>query len=197
MLPLVSSTGATLLRNARVQAGLSRRALAAKADVPTSTVSRVEDGRSDPTVTMLERLLMAAGAQLVAGVVANNGTPTLAALATAVEKIDGRLKIDWTRLRGFADWAAQHPEALQAAIADPPTRTGTPLDAILAALAEQLALDHHAERPRWARAVGRLHEEWSPPATPKMRAAAADSTAEPFRRRNLVLAKSALFRQAV
>lgn len=195
MLPLVSGTG-TLLRDARARAGLSRRALASKAGVPTSTVSRIEDGYSDPTVTMLQRVLAAAGARLVMDLAPRDTQPTLAELAGAVESVNGRLKIDWTRLRGFADWAARHPEALIAAIADPPARTGTPLDAILAALAEQLAIEHGVERPKWTRARGALADEWSPPATAQMLAAAKAATPEPFRRRNIVLARSALFRQA-
>jgi hypothetical protein len=145
---------------------------------------------------MLERLLAAAGARLVADLAATADPPTLAELATAVETPGGRLKIDWTRLRGFVDWATRHPRNLPAAIADPPARTGTPLDAILASLAEQLADENHVPRPRWTRAVGPLPDEWSPQATPRMRAAAAASTPEPFRRRNLVLAESALFRDA-
>jgi hypothetical protein len=35
--------------------------LAALADVPTSTVSRIESGKSEPTVAMLDRLIRAAG----------------------------------------------------------------------------------------------------------------------------------------
>jgi transcriptional regulator with XRE-family HTH domain len=175
---------------------LSRCALAAKAGVPTSTVSRIEDEQSDPTISMLERLLSAAGTRVVIDVLPRDDKPTIAQLATAVERRDGRLKIDWTRLRGFADWAAQYPDALTEAIADPPVRTGTPLDAILAAFAEQLAIEHRVARPRWTRAVGALPDQWSPPATPRMRAAAETTTPEPFRRRNLILAKSALFRAA-
>ena len=192
----VSETAAGLLRDARVAAGLSRRALAARAKVPTSTVSRIESGQSDPTVSMLERLLGAGGARLVADVMPADGPPTLAALATAVERDTGRLKVDWTRLRGFADWAGRHPELLSAAIADPPVRTGTHLDAILAAFAEQLADDHDLQRPPWTRVVGPLAEEWSPPLTPRMRAAAVAATPEPFRRRKLILARSTLFRHA-
>jgi transcriptional regulator with XRE-family HTH domain len=175
---------------------LSRRALAAKAGVPTSTVSRIEDGDSDPTVTMLERLLGATGARLVTDIAVSNNPPTLAALATAVDKPGVRLRIDWTRLRGFVDWTTQHPELVAASIADPPARTGTPLDAILAALAEQLADDNGIARPRWTRTIGPCAHEWSPPMTPRMRAAAMAATPEPFRRRNLILAKTALFRHA-
>lgn len=119
--------------------------------------------------------------------------PTIAEFATAVDRDSGRLKFDWTRLRGFADWADRHRDALADAIASPPARTGTPLDAILAAFAEELASRHRLERPRWTRAVGPLPETWSPPATPRMRAAAAASAPEPFKRRNLALADSALF----
>jgi transcriptional regulator with XRE-family HTH domain len=192
----METSGAVLLRDTRAKAGLSRRALAAKAGVPTSTVSRIEDEQSDPKLSMLERLLSAAGRHLVIEALPREDQPTIAALATAVDRGVGRLRIDWTRLRGLADWAAQHPEALAGAIADPPTRTGTPLDAILAALAEELADEYGIERPRWTRAVGALREQWASPATPRMRAAAEMSTPEPFRRRNLILARSALFRQA-
>jgi hypothetical protein len=142
---------------------------------------------------MLQRLLAAAGGELVIEIRYGDERPTIAALATAVDRERGRLKIDWTRLRGFADWADRHRDELADAIASPPARTGTPLDAILAAFAEELAGRHRLERPRWTRAVGPLPEVWSPPATPRMRAAAAASTPEPFRRRNLVLADSALF----
>jgi transcriptional regulator with XRE-family HTH domain len=197
MLPLVARSGGEVLREVRTQAGLSRRALAAKAGVPTSTVSRIEDEQVDPTLSMLDRLLTAAGRRLVIEASPRDDDPTIAELATAVDQSAGRLKIDWTRLRGFADWAEQHPDDLGDAIADPPARTGTPLDAILAAVADELAVRHGLDRPRWTRAVGALREPWSPPGTPRMRARAEGATPEPFRRRNLVLARSALFRSAV
>lgn len=187
---------ATLTKEARNRSGLSRRAFAARAGVPTSTVSRIESGEIDPTVGMLQRIVEAARSRLVLALESADAEPTLASLANAVEQVGGRLKIDWTRLRGFADWAAQHPDRLAQALADPPARTGTPLDAILAAFAEELAAQHGLRRPRWTRAVGPLREGWTAPGTPRMRAHAAARTPEPFRRRNLVLARSALFRQA-
>lgn len=195
-LPLMPISGADLLRQARTQAGLSRRGLATKAGIPTSTVSRIEDSQSDPTLPMLERLVAAAGSRLVIEVRHNEEHPTIAELATAVDRDSERLKIDWTRLRGFADWAERHPDELADAMASPPARTGTPLDAVLASFAEELAARHDLDRPRWTRAIGPLPEQWSPPATPRMRAAANASTLESFRRRNLVLAGPALFRPA-
>lgn len=50
---------ARLLRYARKRAGLSQRALAAKAGVPQSYIARVESSRTDPTVSSLSRLLRA------------------------------------------------------------------------------------------------------------------------------------------
>lgn len=194
MLPLVTISSAAVLRQARAQAGLSRRALAAKAGVPTSTVSRIENEQSDPSLTMLDRLVEAAGSRLVVETRFRHDHHTVAELATAVTEAAGRLEIDWTRLRGFADRVEQHPDQLAAAIADPPARTGTALDAILAAFAEQLADEHRIARPRWTRAVGALAAPWSPPGTPRMRAVAEETAPEPFRRRNLILPRSALFR---
>ena len=142
------ATSAALLREARTRAGLSRRALAARAGTPTSTVSRIEAEQHDPTLPMLQRLLAAAGGELVVEVRFGDEQPTIAELATAVDQESGRLKIDWTRLRGFADWADRHTDELADAIASPPARTGTPIDAILAGFAEELAARHRLERPR-------------------------------------------------
>lgn len=50
---------ARLLRHARKRAGLTQRALAAKAGVPQSYVARIESSRTDPTVSSLSRLLRA------------------------------------------------------------------------------------------------------------------------------------------
>jgi transcriptional regulator with XRE-family HTH domain len=56
---------AALLRTARARAGLTQRALAAAAGTSQSAVAAIETGRKQPTVAMLERLLLAAGTELV------------------------------------------------------------------------------------------------------------------------------------
>lgn len=157
--------GSAVLREARTDAGLSRRVLAAKACVPISTVSRIEEGRSDPTLTMLARLVNAAGNDLIIESRPQDDRLSIAELATAYSDA-GRLKIDWTRLRAFVDRVQQHPELPRDAIADPPAPTVPLLNVTLAALAEQLADECITERPRWTRAVGPLAEPWSPPSTP-------------------------------
>ena len=47
-----------------MRAGLSQRALARRAGVPQSVVSRIERGHTSPTAGTLERLLAAAGFEL-------------------------------------------------------------------------------------------------------------------------------------
>lgn len=56
--------------------------------------------------------------------------------------------------------------------------------------------DQITDAPKWTRAFGPLDEPWAPPGTPRMRASFEKSTPEAFRRRNLVLSRSALFRTA-
>jgi len=195
-LPLVTSPS-DILHAARLHAGLSARALAARAGVPTSTVTRIEKGTIDPTLGMLSRLLEAAGHDLMVEAVPAEEAPlSLASLSNAGIVEADRLRIDWTRLRAFADWAHLHPEALADALVEPPRRTGTALDAILAGFAELLAERAGIEPPAWTRSVPVPEEPFIPPGTPSMRARAAESTPQAFRRRNIVLARSALFRDA-
>ncbi|HEX8233582.1 MAG TPA: cupin domain-containing protein [Caulobacteraceae bacterium] len=52
------------LRAVRAKLGLSQRALAKRANVPSSTVSLIEGGRTSPSVGSLKRLLDAAGLSL-------------------------------------------------------------------------------------------------------------------------------------
>jgi transcriptional regulator with XRE-family HTH domain len=57
-------SAARLLKYARRRSGLSQRALASAAQVPQSTVARIELGALSPRVDTLERLLRAAGQTL-------------------------------------------------------------------------------------------------------------------------------------
>ncbi|HEV8686760.1 MAG TPA: helix-turn-helix transcriptional regulator [Gaiellaceae bacterium] len=53
-----------LLREARALAGLSQRALAARAGVAQSELARIESGRQEPSFSRLEQLVRAAGYDL-------------------------------------------------------------------------------------------------------------------------------------
>jgi hypothetical protein len=55
---------ASLLREARIRAGLSQRALAGRAQTAQSVVARIERGQVSPSWDTLERLLAATGCWL-------------------------------------------------------------------------------------------------------------------------------------
>lgn len=188
-------SAATLLHHARDAAGLSRRALARRAGVPISTVSRVEDGEVDPTITMLQRMLSAAGRQMRLGLEPIPKQRSLAALADAWSESPAGPKINWTRLRAFLDWLQSHPHEIEAAISTPPPRSGNPqLDALLAAIAEKVGDDAGLTRPRWCAAIPALSSPWRPPGTRRMIEAARRNAPSQFKARNIWLGARDLWR---
>lgn len=193
MQPLMEDA-ATIVHEAREDAGLSRKALAKRAGVPVSTVSRIEDGDVDPTTTMLRRLLAAADRTLdfATGAVPQE---SLAALTDAWSTSPAGAKINWTRLRAFLDALHAHPDRLGTAIATPPVRSGNDqLDNLLTAIAEKLADDAHTTRPRWCAAVHPLLVRWEPPGTLRMKVSARRSAPTQFKARNIWLAEHDLWR---
>ncbi len=78
---------AVLVRSARERARLSARDLAARCGVSTSTVTRIERGEINPTVSMLERLLDASGNELVITVEPRREPPTLDAVRSHRDQI--------------------------------------------------------------------------------------------------------------
>lgn len=58
---------ASVLREARRDAGISQRALARLARTSQARISRIESGREDPSVQTLQRLLRACGRDLILG----------------------------------------------------------------------------------------------------------------------------------
>ena len=148
----------------------------------------------DPTLTMLRRILAGAAKRLqIDGVPIGDG-PSIAALGAAVSSPNGRFRVDWTALRGFADWARRRTDDLAGAVEDPPARTATPLDAILASFTEELCDIHGIDWPRWTADVAPLERRWEPPGTPRMLERQRAETPDTFRSRRLTLARSDLFR---
>jgi transcriptional regulator with XRE-family HTH domain len=187
-----------LLTRAREEAGLSRSALATRAGVPTSTVSRIESGSTDPTITMLTRLMAAAGRRLTITVdpAAPAREPSIDGLTDAYSSGTVR-KVNWTRLRGYLDQVRAHPELTADAIESPPRRTGDPaFDALLAGIAEKLADDAGIPRPRWTKSVPPAPTPWESPGTPaRVRRARAQVPAQ-LAARNIWLAAHDLWRDA-
>lgn len=74
-------TGASLLRHARAEAGLTQAQLAARAGVPQSLISAYERGRRQPGADMLLRLLAATGHRVVLRSTVEESTEAAAKLA--------------------------------------------------------------------------------------------------------------------
>jgi transcriptional regulator with XRE-family HTH domain len=187
-----------MLRDARLAAGLSARALALKAGVSTTTVTRIEAGRMDPTVGMLSRLLAATGRTLQLSMVEQRGAAplSLAGLVDAWTTTTSGERPDWTRLRAFLDALALRPEQTKAAISRKPPPSGSlMLDALLAGVADKLADDHALRRPAWTRARVRfLPSPWESPGTPRMRQAARDQTPSQLLEHGIIASLDSLWR---
>lgn len=170
------------------------RALAARAQVATSTVARVEAGALDPTVGMLTRLLHAAGHRLELDAVLDTGLE-LADLHDAWSSTPAGDRPDWTRLRAFLDALARRPDRLSAAVRRRPPPSGSPvMDTLLAAMAEKACNDAGLVRPAWTRGVPGLGAPWASPGTPAMQAAVRAATPPELAARGLRLDERSLWR---
>jgi len=213
----------SLLREARARAGLSTRELARRSGLSASTISRIETGAIDPTMTTLQRLMDAAGMELVilgrrpraasaphphqssaaatpdpaasSGSLDDGGDVMLADLHDAWQTTSVGPRPDWTRLRAFLDYLGRHPQLVPSAIASPPRRTKSPMmNALLAGIADKLAADHGLPRPSWTRAAGALKRTWYTPGTPRMRAAARAQSPPQLLNRNIAIREDSLWR---
>ncbi len=185
---------AVATRSARRHAGMSVRRLAQAAGVPASTVTRVENGHVDPSVSMLRALLAATGHELMIAT-----TPLrLAGLSDAWigDEVAGRP--DWTLLRAWLDALADaNPVQRAAAIAEQPAPGGGVLDNLLAGVAEAISDDDKLRRPPWTSRVAPLEREWSEPSTPRMLAGWRASTPAPLAARHLTLDAASLWRRGL
>ncbi len=77
---------AYLLRTARTRAGLTQRGLALAAATSQSAVAAIESGHKQPTIATLERLLAAAGTELI---IADPGQATLLRRSRRLEDVLG------------------------------------------------------------------------------------------------------------
>lgn len=157
-----------LVRGAKESSGRSYRWLAAEAGVAVSTITRIESGRIQPTVEVLERIIGACGYQLELSVLragADRG-PRLEDLVDAWGPDgDGGLRLEWVRWRSWLDWLALNPDRVAEAIYAPAPPSGSRIvDALLAAVAEKLADDAGLPRPGWVVSVPGADPVWEPPA---------------------------------
>lgn len=192
------SDAATLIHEAREEAGLSLRALAARSDVSYTTISRIENGRIDPSTGTLRKLLGALGEDLELGRRRIGEVPQLAALSDAWSKDrTGRDQPDWTRLRAFLDYLARRPGVALSAIRSRPAASGSLfMDNLLAGVAEKVADDHDGTPPAWTKRVPPLTDTWEALGTPRMRVTAAAATPAQLAARRILIPAASLWRDA-
>ena len=155
------SVASRLVREIRRRAGLSQRALAARAGVPQPTIAEIEAGRREPSMTLLSRLAEATGSELK---LALQPLPPRSAVATANrirDRVAGAEGEGWSpTLREDAALRAaiDFKNALATASADdftrlvdtPPGLTGdTRWDAFIAAVVEDESATRAVPTPRW------------------------------------------------
>ncbi len=154
-----------LVTNAKESANIPIRKLAADAGVAGSTITRIQAGSVDPSVSTLARILNAAGydIEIVATPHGARKHPRLADLIDAWSYRDSTIRLAWSRWRTFLDRLALHAENLPEAIYTSPPPSGDQIiDNLLAAIAEKLADDANLPRPSWTKNVEKLATPYRP-----------------------------------
>ena len=145
------------LRFVRARAGFSQREVARRAGTSSATLSRYESGALVPNVGTFNRLVEAC---LPGG----RRWPSLTALAPIVAemRLSDESAAAW-RLVGevLDDEAMGTPAETALVVADAPAPTGdNATDALMAALAEYLALQRGIQAPGWSQDPDRVARPW-------------------------------------
>lgn len=184
-----------LVTEARRQSRLSLRELARLADVSFTTISRIESGKVDPTLGMLQRIIEATGHSLRISIEQSSAPRrTLADLSSAVTRMPAGDRPDWTRFRAFVDYLTLHPDEVARAITARPQPTSRLTAALLAGVAEKLADDHGLPRPGWTHTAPKMKPEWTAPGTPRMREERRKHAPRQLLDRGLVIDERSLWR---
>lgn len=210
LLDMTRSAGA-VIREAREVAGLSQRELALKAGTSQPTISAYEQGRKVPTAETFIRLVEATGHELVAAPPKNTrewlrrtghpiGDP-LDVVPRAVRQV-GTGEDPLFVLRELLDalylWEEVRGESALAQIIglSPDKSSDRRFDALLAGLAEHIAVTRSLGRPRWVCAPERfLDTWWFPHARRGFDALALRDAPAAFRRRGIMIHPSMLERR--
>jgi transcriptional regulator with XRE-family HTH domain len=184
---------AAWIRSERTRLGMTTRDLACLAGVAFLTISRIENGHTQPRWSTLEKIFVVIGRP----VAPLPDRLCLADLSEAwFEDHTGMQHPDWVRLRAFADQLQLHPELItQAILPEPPRSRSALMDVLLAGIAEKVADDAGIARPHWVRNRPPLAEPWVAAARPSKRAEASATAPDQFVRRGLLIPQSAIWRE--
>lgn len=184
-----------LLRRARQDAGFTQAELAGRAGVTQPEVSAYENGRRQPTVPTLQRLVAATGHRLhVEALTEPSDAPdtyrplTLSSTSRALlTQTDESTR--WRILLEFVQGFRREPPARRwRLLRREPERVDGCWDAMLAAVAEHLAFHHELRCPAWVAVKDRvLRTAWFPNDLLSARPAAMETSPASFRRRGIFI----------
>jgi transcriptional regulator with XRE-family HTH domain len=184
------------LKQARLRAGLSQRALARLAHTSPAAISRYESGQMSPTIRTLSRLLEACR---VAAGEGRRRWPTLALLAPTMREvlIEHGSRDAWRLVGEVLDDAATESDAELRSVVEPrPEITGeSRVDATVAALAEHLCVGRGMVPPPWSQETTReARPWWFVAGDPRFEAMALRESPISFARRGILVTRGALER---
>jgi transcriptional regulator with XRE-family HTH domain len=185
--------GARLVRQCRQSNHLTQQVVARRAGVPQSSVARAESGAHDLRVDGLERLIRAAGWQLV----------TIPTLRRTVDATAAAVRDDLARGRedaAFRDVLQLNDDLLAErgamrvvlTIAAPGATGDVRYDALIAGLVEWRLARDRLPRPEWLTIAPRLRTPWWVDPSTADDAAVAAATPSPLRRRGVFLDEAEL-----
>ncbi len=153
-----------LVRQLRVNSGLSQRALAERAGTSHSTIAAYEAGKKCPSLATLARIAAAAGQRVTAEIIANPQMPmALSDFARAIAndtETDRRWLLLLEFVEGYEHAAAPVRERL---LSENPRPVALGWDALIGAVADWLAKRDGIDAPEWVEDDIRfVPDPWSP-----------------------------------
>ncbi len=152
----------SLLKENRLKAGLTQRALARQAGIAQSEIARIEGGKIQPSLPVLGRLLDSIGLQLQISTTLLDNRFTAAKIAASVAaELPDEDRAFRSALVLSDDLAAVTPVRLQELVVEPPPLTHNDrFDALIAAIVEDACVRAQVGPPRWVDDQDRKTDDW-------------------------------------
>lgn len=175
------------LRRARIDSGLSLRALAHRAGIAETNLSTIEHHRRDPTAGTVDRLAAALGVRLIPIATGDRATAADTAIAIAAHLRSGDTGRAYRTVVQLADDLDDADPYLRLLLTAERATTGdSGWDAFIAAVTEWRLDQAGLPAPAWTLAsTNGPRPTWYPPGA--VLPARPDHVAEPFRRRGVLV----------
>lgn len=192
MLTPVSGAG-RLVQQSRRSAGLSLRELARRAQVPVSTIHRIERGMMNPTIGMLDQIAAGLGAKVTIEFPPDPRRGVAAWVYEASRSDDPRWRVRLAAQMVSSIVQASPPERLEMLATEPASFDDLRWDGFAVALAEHLALLGDVPAPAWTHAsMVRSEAPWWVVDHESLRPYVLARTPLPFKIRSIYIDRDAL-----